>query len=346
MLKIKFLKIKGYEKTAVAEDRDSGLLSVIAVHSTALGPSLGGVRMFPYPSQKAALADAMRLAKAMTYKAAISNLKLGGGKAVVIGNPSKDKTRELFLSLGEFIQQFKGDYLAAEDSGICSDDLDIVSERTPYVTGTRRLPFGSGDPSPATALGILTGIRACLKEVSGKDSLNGVTVAIQGVGQVGYGLARLLKKSKAAIIVSDVSGERAQKAADELGARIVPPSKIHVVQADVFAPCALGGILNSKTIPQIRARIVAGGANNQFQKEERDARLLFKREILHAPDYVINAGGLIQLYVKEILKKRDITPWIEGIDTTLARIFRLSKSKSEPPLFIAHALAAGKIKKN
>lgn len=345
MLKIKFLKIKGYEKTAVAEDRDSGLRAVIAVHSTSLGPSLGGVRMFPYPSQKAALTDALRLAKAMTYKAAISNLKLGGGKAVVIGNPAKDKTRELFLSLGEFIHQLKGDYLAAEDSGICSDDLDIVSERTPYVTGTLRLKFGSGDPSPATALGILTGIRACLKEISGKDSLNGVTVAIQGVGQVGYGLARLLKKSKADLIVSDVSRERTRKAADELGARIVPPSKIHAVKADVFAPCALGGILHSKTIPQIRARIVAGGANNQFQKEERDAPLLFKRGILHAPDYVINAGGLIQLYVKEILKKKDITPWIEGIDKTLAQIFRLSKAQNQPPLFIAHKLAAEKIKR-
>ncbi len=339
MLKIKFLKIEGYEQVAAAEDPVSGLRAVIAVHNTTLGPSLGGVRMFPYLSQKAALDDALHLAKAMTYKAAISNLKLGGGKAVVISDPAKDKTHELFLALGEFIHEFKGSYLAAEDSGIGSDDLDIVSERTPYVTGTKRLKFGSGDPSPATARGILTGIRSCLKEVLGSESLQGVTVAIQGVGQVGFGLARLLKKAKANLIVSDVSRERLRKVAAELNAQVVPPGKIHAVKADVFAPCALGGVLNFSSIPDIRARIVAGGANNQFSNEKRDARLLFKRGILHAPDYVINAGGLIQLYVKEILKKQDITPWIDGIDKTLANIFRISKEKKQPPLLIAHELA-------
>ena len=344
MLKIKPLRISGYEKVAVAEDASSGLRAVIAVHNTALGPSLGGVRMFPYPSPAAALKDALRLSKAMTYKAAISNLKLGGGKAVVIGDPGHDKTRKLFLSLGEFIQTLKGAYLAAEDSGICSDDLDIVSERTSYVTGTKRLKFGSGDPSPATALGIFTGIRTCLKEISGSSSLNGVTVAIQGVGHVGFGLAKLLKKAKAHLIVSDISETRLYQAADFLDAKTASPSKIHAVKADVFAPCALGGILNAATIPQIRARMVAGGANNQFESEERHARQLLKRGILHAPDYVINAGGLIQLYVKEILKKRDITPWIEGIDETLVKIFSLSKEAKQPPLLIAHKLAEQKIK--
>lgn len=344
MLKLKILKIRGYEKVAVAEDNASGLRAVIAVHSTALGPSLGGVRMFPYPAPYAALEDALRLSKAMTYKAAISNLNLGGGKAVVTGDPARDKTRELFLSLGEFIQKLKGAYIAAEDSGICSDDLDIVSEKTRHVTGTKRLKFGSGDPSPATALGIFTGIRACLREVSGSGSLNGVTVAIQGVGQVGFGLAKLLKKAKARLIVSDVSEARMYQVADFLGAKTVAPSQIHAVKADVFAPCALGGVLNSATIPQIRGRIVAGGANNQFKNEERHARQLLKRGILHAPDYVINAGGLIQLYVKEILKKRDITPWIAGIDETLVKIFSLSKEAKQPPLFIAHRLAEQKIK--
>ena len=343
MLKLKILKIKGYEKVVAAEDASSGLRAVIAVHSTALGPSLGGVRMFPYLSSAAALKDAVLLSKAMTYKAAISNLKLGGGKAVVMGHPSRDKTRELFLSLGEFIHRLKGVYIAAEDSGICSDDLDIVSEKTPYVTGTKRLKFGSGDPSPATALGIFTGMRACLKEISGSGSLSGVTVAVQGVGQVGFGLAKLLKKAKARLIISDVSEARLYQAADFLDAKITAPAKIHAVKADIFAPCALGGVLNSATIPQIRARMVAGGANNQFVDEAKHASQLFKRGVLHAPDYVINAGGLIQLYVKEILKKRDITPWIEGIDKTLAKIFRLSREEKRPPLFIARELAAEKI---
>jgi len=345
MLKTKQISVPGYEKVVMATDEASKLHAVIAVHSTALGPALGGIRMFLYASEKKALEDALKLAKAMTYKAAISDLNLGGGKAVVMGNPNWDKSRNLFLALGEFIHQLGGIYIAAEDSGIKTEDLDILSEKTSYVTGTTCLKNGSGDPSPATAWGILVGIQTCCQEVLGSSNLRNLTVAIQGIGQVGWALAKRLEAVGARLIVSDISEKRVKEAEKILKVKVVSPQEIHSVKADVFSPCALGGVLNSKTIGEIQAKIVAGGANNQFEDETKDSIRLSKRGILHAPDYVINAGGLIQLYVKEILKKEDITPWIKGIDKTLSKIFRLSKERKQPPLLIAHELAEEKIRK-
>ena len=343
-MKIETLKIPGYKKVVAVKDKASDLHAFIAVHSTVLGPSLGGVRMFPYSSERKALEDALRLAKAMTYKASISGLNLGGGKAVIIGDPQKNKSRKMFLALGELIGSLGGIYLAAEDSGIKPEDLDIVSERTCYLTGTTH-EHGSGDPSPATAAGILKGIQACLIEKTGNDQIKDRTVAIQGVGQVGFNLAKLLQKAGAKLILTDVCEERLCQAAKLLNAGIVAPAEIHRLQVDIFAPCALGGVLNAKTIPQIKAPIVAGGANNQFQDEKKHAPLLFKKGILHAPDYVINAGGLIQLYVKEILKKDDITPWIDRIGETMGKIFSISKKKGIPPLLVAHQIAEERIKK-
>ena len=343
MSAIKPIKVSGYEKVTKVNDRASHLHAIIAVHNTVLGPSLGGIRMWSYHSEKEALEDALRLAKAMTYKASISNLNLGGGKAVVIGDPKRDKTKELFLALGDFIETLKGIFIAAEDSGIKPEDVDIVAQRTRHVTGTTR--HGSGDPSPTTAWGVFAGIQACCRQVFKNDDLKNFKVAVQGVGQVGFALAELLHEAGARLIVSDFSKDRAERAARNLKAEVVSPEKIHLVEADVFSPCGFGGILNPKTIGEIKAKIVAGGANNQFENEKRDSLLLAKRGILHAPDYVINAGGLIQLYVKEILQEQELTLWIEQIAATLEKIFSISRKEKKPPLLVAHRLAEERIKK-
>lgn len=338
MLTVKQLKVHGYETVMVGKDSSSGLHAIIAVHSTELGPSLGGIRMWPYRNEQEALQDVLRLAPAMTAKAAISGLPLGGGKAVILGDPGKHKTRNLFLSMGEFIDSLRGTYLGAEDSGIAPEDLDVVREKTRYVTGTTAKFGGSGDPSLSTAKGVLAGLRAASQVVFGTKNFNGRRVAIQGVGQVGWNLGNLLSKAGATLIVSDLQPARVKQAKRSWKATVVPLAKIHQVSADIFAPCALGGVLNTKTIPQLRAKIVAGGANNQFLDEKRDPELLMKRNIVHVPDYVLNAGGLIHLYVREILKERKLAPWFHNIEETVRQILRASIQEQFPPLDVANRM--------
>ena len=339
MLQVTPLKIKGFEIVVVGRDSSSNLHAIIAVHSTKLGPSLGGIRMLPYPSEKEALQDVLRLAAAMTNKAAISGLQMGGGKAVIIGDPGTDKTRSLLRSMGEFIDSLQGKYIAAKDSGILPEDLDIVAEKTRHVTGTTDKHGGSGDPSLATAKGILAGMQAACKFMVGTKSLKGRVVAIQGVGQVGWNLGNLLTQQGAKLIVADLEPSRVKRVERSWKAIGVPLSEIHQIPADIFAPCALGGILNADTIPQIRATIVAGGANNQFGDEEQDPYHLMKRNILHVPDYIVNAGGLIHLYVHEILHQRRLAPWISNIGRTVHQVLSASFQKQLPPLIMANQMA-------
>jgi leucine dehydrogenase len=344
MLKIKRLKIKGFETVVVGKDPSAKLHAIIAVHSTRLGPSVGGIRMWPYKHEKEALRDVLRLAEAMSKKAAISGLQIGGGKAVIIGNPAKDKTRSLFLSMGEFIESLKGKYIAAKDSGILPEDLDIASEQTPHVTGTTAKYGGSGDPSLSTAKGVLAGMQAACQLQFRTKNLKGRVVAIQGVGQVGWHLGNLLHKHGAKLVVADLQPERVARAKRSWNASVVPLSRIHRVQADIFAPCALGGTLNAKTIPQLGAKIVAGGANNQCADEERDPYRLMNRNVLHVPDYVLNAGGLIQLYVREVLHQRRLAPWIANIQRTVHLVLSASHRDQLPPLVVANRMALEKIK--
>ena len=344
MLKIKHLKINGFETVVVGKDPSTSFHALIAVHSTRLGPSLGGIRMWPYAHEKEALQDVLRLASAMSKKAAISGLALGGGKAVIMGNPQKDKTRDLLLSMGTFIDSLKGRYIAAKDSGILPEDLDIVSQHTRYVTGTTGTHGGSGDPSLSTAKGVFAGMQSACKLVFGTQNLTNRVVAIQGVGHVGWNLGNLLMKHHAQLVVADLQPERAAKAKQSWNASVVPLSKIHKIPADIFAPCALGGILNADTIPQLRAKIIAGGANNQFLDEDRDPYQLMERNILHVPDYVLNAGGLIQLYVREILHQRRLAPWIENIKRTVHEILSTARQEHLPPLVAANQIALEKIK--
>lgn len=284
-----------HEQVIFCSDPESGLRAIIGIHDTRLGPALGGTRMWQYASDFHALRDVLRLSRGMTYKAAVAGLNLGGGKAVIIGDPHKDKSEALFRSYGRYLEGLAGRYITAEDVGISEKDMEYVRMETKYVTGIPVVFGGSGDPSPYTALGVYQGMKACAKKVFGNDSLEGKKVAIQGAGHVSSNLAKLLAKENAKIFISDIYSEKAEQLAAETGATVVEPDLILEVDMDIFSPCALGGILNSETIPQLKCSIVAGAANNQLERQSIHGQQLIDRGIVYAPDYVINAGGVINV---------------------------------------------------
>lgn len=286
------METEGHELVAHFYDKPTGLKAIIAVHSTKLGPALGGCRVWPYESEEAALEDVLRLSKGMTYKSAAMGLPLGGGKAVIIADPRTDKTPELFEAFGRAVQSLGGRYITAEDVGTSPEDLLAVRRATEYVVG---LPGASGDPSPVTAYGVFSGMKACLEYVFGSDDFTGRTVAVQGLGSVGMHLCTHLYEAGAQLIVSDIRQERIDEAVRRFGARPVSPDAIFDVECDVFAPCALGAVLNDDTIPRLKVKIVAGSANNQLA-ETRHGDMLKERDILYAPDFIINGGGVINVY--------------------------------------------------
>ena len=281
-----------HEMVAFCHDRDSGLKSIIAVHDTTLGPALGGCRMWAYANEAAALDDVLRLSRAMTYKAAISGLEFGGGKSVVIGDSRIDKSPALFEALGRFVDRQGGNYIVAEDVGTTVADMEFVRRTTARVVGIRE--GGGGDPSPATAWGVYTAIRAAVRHALGRESLSGLKIAVQGLGHVGMMLCRHLADDGADLVVADIHDDVVRAAQRELGATAVSPDGIYDAHAHVFAPCALGGVINDQTVPRLKAKIVAGSANNQLA-EDRHGAALAARGILYAPDYVINAGGVINI---------------------------------------------------
>ena len=290
------LEEMGHERVLICSNPEVGLKAIIAVHSTVLGPGLGGVRMWPYASFDEAMRDVLRLSKGMTYKAAAAGLNLGGGKAVIIADPKKDKSEALFRCFGQYVQSLGGLYITAEDVGIDVQDCEVVLTETPWVTGVSEAHGGSGDPSPVTAYGTLQGMKAAAKR-KWNGTLAGRSVAIQGLGSVGMWLASYLRDDGVTKIFGcDIDEEATRQAADEYGVEIVPPDDIYDVDCDIFAPCALGAILNERTIPRLKCSIVAGAANNQLDDEELDGQRLASRNILYAPDFVINAGGLINVY--------------------------------------------------
>jgi leucine dehydrogenase len=293
-VKITEIAVDGYERVARADDEESGLRAYIGVHSTRLGPSLGGMRLWPYGSDDDALRDVLRLARAMTYKSAVARTGLGGGKSVVVASPA-DKSDALFETMGRFVQEFGGSYITAEDVNVGIPDLRCVRRRTSYVTGLSVEEGGGGNPRTATALGCFLGLQATLREATGSDDLEGRTVAVQGLGSVGYLLAEHVVRAGGRVVASDVDPERVARAVDELGAHAVEPHAVYDVDCDVFSPCALGAVLDDETIPRLRCVAVAGAANNQLLDEARHAEMLHQRGILYAPDYVINAGGIINV---------------------------------------------------
>ncbi len=334
-----------HEQVVFCHDADAGLKAIIALHSTQLGPGLGGVRMFPYPDEKRALQDALRLSEAMTYKAAAAGLPLGGGKAVIIGNPAKDKTPALWKAFGGFVDGMGGRYIAAQDSGTSQEDMAAIAQNTRHVTGMPRPDGQRGDPSRATAKGVFLCMQLIAQAVLGSP-LKNVHVALQGVGSVGGELAGLLADAGARLTLSDTNTGRAREMAKQLDARLVKPGEIHKVPADIFAPCALGGVLNPRTIARLRVKAVVGAANNQLLDADLDARLLAKRRIAYAPDYVVNAGGLIKLF----LDIKAGTPEaqgiaVENIPVTLQKVLELAKAKRCNTTQAARMLAEARLTK-
>jgi len=290
------LETTEHEQVLFCSEPSVGLKAIIAIHDTTLGPALGGVRMWPYESEKEALEDVLRLSRGMTYKAAISGLNLGGGKSVIMADPRHDKNEALFRAFGRFVEGLGGRYITAEDVGIEVQDMEWVLSETKYVTGISKSFGGSGDPSPVTAYGVYMGMKACALHAYGRDSLTGKRVAIQGAGHVATHLARYLSRENADLIISDIYEDKVTELAKEVGADVVPAEDIYDVEADIFSPCALGGIINDDTIPRLHCDIVAGCANNVLEQEEKHAAMLMDRDIIYAPDYVINAGGLINVF--------------------------------------------------
>jgi leucine dehydrogenase len=284
----------GYGEVHLKRDQASGLQAIVAIHDSRLGPALGGCRFIHYDHEDDALVDALRLARGMTYKAALAGLNHGGGKSVII-KPTKNFDRTaLFQAFGQFIDDLRGHYITAEDSGTSIEDMEVIRSKTKWVTGVDPKHGGSGDPSPFTALGVRRGIEACVKFAFGRESLDGLVVAVQGVGHVGYHLCRQLHEAGAKLVVADVDPLKAERAQREFGAEIAELKDIFAVECDVFAPCALGSALNPETVPQLRCKVVAGAANNQLSDVQM-AWDLMQRGIVYAPDYAINAGGLVNV---------------------------------------------------
>ncbi|MCY0900364.1 MAG: leucine dehydrogenase [Firmicutes bacterium] len=281
----------GHEELVFWYDQTTGLKAIVAIHNTTLGPALGGCRMWPYASEEDAITDALRLSRGMTYKNAAMGLDLGGGKSVIWADSRVDKNEALLRAFGRLIESLQGRYLTAEDVGMTAADMAVVARETRFVGGLQET---SGDPSPATALGVMEGMKAAAEWVWGSADLKGRHVAIQGMGHVGFLLAQYLHEEGANLTVTDIHPEDCREAAERLGARWVEPDAIYAVDADIFAPCALGAVLNDETIPKLKVRIVAGSANNQL-KEPRHGLELMKRHIVYVPDYVINGGGVINV---------------------------------------------------
>jgi leucine dehydrogenase len=339
---------EGHEGVHAFSDEKTGLKTIIAVHSTARGPAAGGCRMWAYGSAEAALEDALRLSRAMSYKNAMADLELGGGKAVIIGDSRTQKTPALFEAFGAAVEAVGGRYWTAEDVGVSPADLMHARRRTRYVAGLEGHAAASGDPSPVTAEGIFRGIKLCVRRALSRD-LDGVTVAIQGVGHVGAYLADKLHAAGARLVITDVNEEALRTVADRTGARIVAPGAIFDAEAEVFAPCALGGAVSADTLPRLHARIIAGGANNQLTDPEV-GRMVFERGLLYAPDYVINGGGIINVAgeIRALDRAEAFDPdWVEAklarLMLTLDEVLDRSLSENRPTHEVANEMAKARI---
>lgn len=336
-----------HEKVTFFSDKQTGVKGIIAIHSSALGPAMGGCRVWNYPNAASALADALRLSRGMSYKNAVAGLPLGGGKAVILRNGNEPLDDASFEAFGDVIQQLGGKYVTAEDVGVTVRNIVAVARRTSFVSGLpkdRSQDAVGGDPSPMTAFGVFLGIRSAVRHRFGRSDLSKLSIAVQGLGNVGRHLCKLLKEAGADLTVADVDPRAVEYARVTFGAKSVAAEEILFQPVDVVSPCALGAGLNETSIPKIRAHIVAGAANNQLQSE-RDGQHLFDADILYAPDYVINAGGIISVGL-EYLGETDInevTTRVERIEQTLDSIFQQSRATGTPPHHIADALARARL---
>lgn len=334
----------GHEQVVHFYDDSVGLKAIIAIHSSVLGPALGGTRMWPYESEADALKDVLRLSRGMTYKAAVTGLNLGGGKAVIIGDPKKDKSEALFRTFGRFVDSLGGRYITAEDVGINVDDMEYVRMETPHVTGLARAIGGSGDPSPITAMGVFYGMKACAHELFGDESLKGRRVMVQGLGHVGRALVELLAEEGAEIVVTDLDLAEAEAFAAPYKARVVAPEDVFQLEGDVFSPAALGGVINDDSLSHFGYKIVAGSANNQLDDEMKHGAMLQEMGIVYAPDYVINAGGLINVWNElQGYNMKKVQKEVRGIYDTVKAIFAISKQENIPTNLASNRLAERRI---
>jgi leucine dehydrogenase len=340
MLSIKEIDIPGYEKVVEGRDPARGLHCFIAIHNSCLGPSLGGTRIHPYSTPEDALNDVLRLARAMTYKSAVAEDGLGGGKSVIIADPVKAKTPELLHAFAEVVDSLKGKYIAAEDVGSTISDMTLIRQRTPYVAALST-DKSSGDPSRFTAWGVYRGIQAVSKKLWHTKSLKGKTIAIEGLGSVGGKLADILFWEGANLIVCDIKEQLNRKAAHDYAAHIIPSDDFYHIECDILSPCALGGTINSKTLPLLRCKAIAGSANNQLENPHT-GKMLLEKNILYAPDYIINSGGIINAAAE--FDERGYNPKhardkVNHIYDILMRIFRQSETKEIPTNLVADLIA-------
>ncbi len=333
----------GHEEVVFFQDKTCGLKAIVAIHDTTLGPALGGTRLWPYANEEEALIDVLRLSKGMTYKNAISGLNLGGGKAVIIADP-RTKSEALFRSFGRFIESLNGRYITAEDVNTSVDDIEHIFTETNHVTGVAQTNGGSGNPSPYTALGVFRGIEASMTKAFGNRNLKGKTVAIQGVGAVGFELAKLLHDAGVNLVFTDVNEKNLQRMKDALPqAKFVSPNEIASVSCDVFSPCALGASINDETIPQLKAKIVCGAANNQL-KEDRHGLVLKEKGVLYAPDYLVNAGGVMNVSIEfEGWADTKSRRMIDTIYDKTLEVFRISDEQHIPVNKAADVMAEKRI---
>ena len=331
----------GHEEVVFCHDTASGLKGIIAIHNTRRGPALGGCRMWPYASEEEALTDVLRLSRGMTYKSALADLPYGGGKSVIMGDPRRDKSEALLAAMAGFVESLGGRYIIAEDVGITQADAEVMLGHTEYVAGTRT--GGAGDPSPSTAYGVYVGIKAAAAHKLGRAELAGLRIAVQGLGQVGSHLCRYLAQDGAKLIVTDIDPAAVARAETEFGGEVsvrgVAPEAIYDAEVEIFAPCALGAVINDETLPRLKASIVAGSANNQLA-EDRHGAALARRGILYAPDYVINSGGVINIsHEGPRYRKEEAVRHVARIHETLREIFRRAEAERIPTSKAADTLA-------
>ena len=323
------LSFDNHEQVVFCNDKDTGLKAIIGIHNTVLGPALGGTRMWKYNSEWDALNDVLRLSRGMTYKSAVTGLNLGGGKAVIIGDAKTEKTPELMKKFGEFVHSLSGKYITAEDVGMATADMDLVRSVTPHVTGISESLGGSGNPSPVTAYGVYMGMKAAAKFKFGNDNLAGKVIYVQGIGNVGESLVGYLAKEGAEVMISDINQERLEEVRDKYGVSIYGGKNLYSEQMDIYAPCALGATINDQTINQLKTKVIAGAANNQLAVENIHGKLLQEKGIVYAPDFLINAGGIINVYAELEGYDRDtIMKKTENIYNTTLEILTIAEKSN------------------
>ncbi len=321
------LSFDNHEQIVFCNDKDTGLKAIIGIHNTVLGPALGGTRMWQYNSEWDALNDVLRLSRGMTFKSAITGLNLGGGKAVIIGDAKTQKTPELMLKFGEFVHSLGGRYITAEDVGMATSDMDLVRTVTPYVTGISEEKGGAGNPSPITAYGVFMGMKAAAKYKFGSDDLEDKVIFVEGIGNVGESLVEHLSNEGAKVYISDINQERLEMVRDTYSVEIYGGNNLYAEDMDIYAPCALGATINDDTITQLKAKVIAGAANNQLANEQKHGMLLREKGIVYAPDFLINAGGIINVYAElENYGKQEIIRKTENIYNTTLEILSVAET--------------------